>query len=282
MSENKMVASTSSRSASADGEASTRSATSGGRKEARCPGEQGALLHALEAETESGLRGQVGDQLLAGGGERLPRRDGHSQRPQQLVFMFDRERPTARLRLQYRLFQVAAVERDWPGKRAGGPTGLRLQQLAEPQPHDHHLRARRLDDQPCHLLQGVIGGGPGHASRKLRKDLVGAGSLAVDEAVGEPSTAFADRLEGDCNHSRGDDREEQILISAGANKRAYPDDDRQVHHGDEHSEQAIDQGPANQQVNVVQSVTQDGDADSDRDAKPPNGGESGTGKVEQE
>ena len=34
MSENKMVASTSSRSASADGEASTRSATSGGRKEA--------------------------------------------------------------------------------------------------------------------------------------------------------------------------------------------------------------------------------------------------------
>ena len=34
--------------------------------------------------------------------------------------------------------------------------------------------------------------------------------------------------------------QEQFLISAGADKGADPDDDREIHHGDEHSEQAVD------------------------------------------
>jgi hypothetical protein len=46
------------------------------------PGEQRPFLHALEAKAESGLGGQVGDQLLAGDGERLSGRSRHGQRPE--------------------------------------------------------------------------------------------------------------------------------------------------------------------------------------------------------
>ena len=71
------------------------------------------------------------------------------------------------------------------------------------------------------------------------------------------------------------------MIPARADKRAYPDDDGEVHRSDERSEQPVNHGPGDQQINVVQAVTQYGDADGDRDAQPSNGRESGSREAEQ-
>jgi hypothetical protein len=131
MSENTMVASNSSRSDSADGEASTSSATSGGRKDASALlGEQGPLLHALEPEAEPGLGGRVADQLLTGHRQRLGRGDRHRQRAEQLLLVPDRKRPAPRLRHGQGLLHAVALERDGLGQRA--PEGQHRQAQGRP------------------------------------------------------------------------------------------------------------------------------------------------------
>jgi hypothetical protein len=148
-------------------------------------GKKGPLLHLLEPKPQPGLGSQVGDELLAGRGERFGRGDPHSQRPQQLILVPHPERQAAGLALCQRLVQAPAVKWNRLGHfPCGGPRLLWLQYVTEPQPHGRLHCPGCLHHQAGHTRQRVVPGGARHRSRERRQDFIRRRPVAVDKAVG--------------------------------------------------------------------------------------------------
>ena len=83
--------------------------------------------------------------------------------------------------------------------------------------------------------------------------------------VGEPLYALADRLKGHRHHRRGQDREAQVRLRRPlADRRSDADHDGHVHRGDERGQGAEHHRLVDNDVDVVEPVLQDRDADRQR------------------
>ena len=154
MSEKTMVASSSSWSDSAEGEASTRSATSGGRKDASARANSARsfirwnrspspvwVARSVMSFWLAGLSGSTGETVTVSA-------------PNSSLSCSTGNGRLLGLRHRQGLVHAAALERDRLGQLPTlGPADLGLQDIAEPQPHAGLHRAGRLHHQAGQPLQ---------------------------------------------------------------------------------------------------------------------------------
>src|ERR1039457_691888 len=100
----------------------------------------------------------------------------------------------------------------------------------------------------------------GNLTREGGEHLVWGGALAVHEPVRDSLHTLTDRLKPDRDDDRRDDRQPQIRLTATANQCADADRDTDVDGGDEGGKDAVDQRSVDDDVDVVEMVFQDGNA----------------------
>ena len=206
-------------------------------------------------QDQSGLRGEVAQQPVLFGQDLLVRRLRDGERPEQIPPVADGD---GGVHVGEHREPVLAG-RDRRSRLCGhGPRGGGAHLVVDAQPHGGVGRARPLGQQPRHPRQDVL------AAVRLadvfgesRQDLVRRGALAVDHAVRGPLGAVPRRLERDRDDGRRHQREEL----RGADERADHDDDRHVHDRDERAEDPVDDRLADDDIDVVEPVFQDRDAD---------------------
>jgi hypothetical protein len=91
----------------------------------------------------------------------------------------------------------------------------------------------------------------GHGSRERGQDLIGRGPAAVDQPVGQPPDAVASGLERQRDHTGGNNRQPQVRLPLRADQGADPHHDGQVDQREGGGEQPVDQGAADDPVDVV-------------------------------
>ena len=106
---------------------------------------------------------------------------------------------------------------------------------------------------------------------ELRKRLIGRRPPAVDQPVGEPLGPLPKRLEGQGDDRRREQGEPQPL--AAPDHGADVDHDQDIHDGDYGGEAAVNERPVDDQVDVVEAVSQNGDADCDGHGRRHDGNE---------
>ena len=88
------------------------------------------------------------------------------------------------------------------------------------------------------------------------------------EAVGDFLQTLPHWLESDRHNRSRDDGEQQVGLAGSADQRPDPDHDAYVHGRDERRQRPIDEGPANDKVDVVKPVLQDRQRCAGRNRNP--------------
>ena len=136
------------------------------------------------------------------------------------------------------------------------PRDLKLASSA--QPHVGPVGAGRLRQDTSGLRQHIFDRvRAGHPVGELREDLVGRGTLSIDEPVGESSAPFSYRLERQRHHRRCEDR--QAGVAPGVDDGPDPHHDPNVDGSDHRGEEEIDKGLVDDNVDLVKAVTKDGE-----------------------
>ena len=149
--------------------------------------------------------------------------------------------------------------------RVLGPGRVRAQHGSAREPYVGACRTGPLREDPRHPRQQILRRVRAAESvGELRQHLVWGRSLPVDEMVGEALHPLAHGLEGDRHDAGRQDRERDVRLSAPADERSDPNHDRDIDTGDERGERTVDDGLVEDDVDVVQAVPQDRDADRDR------------------
>ncbi len=139
--------------------------------------------------------------------------------------------------------------------------------MSGPQPNFGAFRASSLGQHACHARQCLVGGVRFRDPLgELRQNLVGGRSLAVDEAIGDLLQSLTHGLERDRHDGGGEDRKKQVGLATSANEGADAHDDAHVDRCDEGRKGAVDQGAADDDVDVVQAVAKDRDRDRCRES----------------
>src|ERR1700730_9321344 len=100
-----------------------------------------------------------------------------------------------------------------------------------------------------------------HPLGEIGHDLVRRGTLSVNKPVREVLHALANGLEGDGHDSSRNDREQEVWFTLRPDQAADPNDDAHVDRRNERGQRAEDDGPVDDDVDVVEAVLQDGDTD---------------------
>ena len=160
------------------------------------------------AQHQARLRGQVGQQLVLGGGDRLVPRLYHGDRAEQLTGVPDRDRPVSPARSAGS--PRVAGERDGRGRRRD-PRGQVTCGRSSPPTRtqtSHPDRAGGPGQHRGHPVERRVGVQlPGHVLGEVGEHLVGRGPLPVDQAVGEQLGPLPHRLEQHRDRHRRRDRE---------------------------------------------------------------------------
>ena len=212
-------------------------------------------------QDESRLRCEVLEERLLRQSERLAGWFLDRKRAEELGPVSNRDDP---LRRRERGQLTIDGERNGIGRRGlGGPRRDRPELIPDPEPDVDTHRSR-----PCgedlggpleHILQVESAR---HPFGEVRQHLVGRGSLAVHETVREPPRPGAQRLEQQGDRHRRSDR--QRRTAPPADERPDPDDHADVHDRDPRREHAIDDGPIDDDVDLIEPVLQDGDRECGR------------------
>jgi hypothetical protein len=150
------------------------------------------------------------------------------------------------------------------GSPSAGQVGLRPVLVPDAHPHVGSGGARPLGQDPRHPGQEiVVGKGVPDPLRERGQDLIRRRAPSVDEPVRQALGSPPRRLErqGDDRRRRGGENR----VRPTPDERTDPDDDRDVHGGDENGERAEEQGAVHHHVDLEQPVPKDGDADGHRD-----------------
>ncbi len=133
--------------------------------------------------------------------------------------------------------------------------------LAAAQPDVGAIRARPFRKDACHPGHDLLGRVRlGDAFGEVREHLIGSGALAVDETVGHVLDTLAHRLESD-RHDRGrKDRQRKVRFAAASDQGTNANRNTDVDGGDERGQRSVDQRPADDDVDVVKAVLEDGDS----------------------
>ena len=98
-------------------------------------------------------------------------------------------------------------------------------------------------------------------ARESGEHLVWGGAIPVHEPVGNLLDTLTNGLEPNRNDDRRDDRQPEIRLATATNQRADADRDTDVDGGDECRKDAVDEGSADDDVDVIEAVFQDGNTD---------------------
>ena len=228
------------------------------------PGQQ-LLPQPGVLEHQADLGGQVREQPVLGRRERFPRPLRHRQRPQDLALVAHRQDPVGG---RVGRHVGSGGPGRWQRRCVRRPGGTIVEDLTALQPDIGPGGRGALGQDPGHPRQQVLGGvGPRHPPGEVGEDLVGGGPAAIDQPVGQALDPCPHRLESDRHHRRGGDRQSQARPRAALRQRPEADHDRHVHTGDEHGERPVDEGLVDDDVDVVEVVAEDRDADGDRDQR---------------
>src|SRR5206468_500515 len=97
--------------------------------------------------------------------------------------------------------------------------------------------------------------GPPDAAGKVGQNVVRPGPLAVNGGVGDRLKPGSNRKEKHGQKRDGDDAEQRVLANAPAENAADPGDDDGVAPGDEERQPTVEDGPVDDQVDVVKPIT---------------------------
>ena len=145
--------------------------------------------------TKPGLRGQVGQQLVLGGGHRLVLRLLHGDRAEQLIPVTDRDRPGAH--------RTPAARRPPVSRAAGGGGGGsgrpdhlgRSRRRPGPRPRPATAPVAPASTAAIRSSAASASSWPGHVLREVGQHLVGRGPLPVHQPVRDPLGPLPHRLE---------------------------------------------------------------------------------------
>ena len=209
--------------------------------------------------TRPGLCSDVGHQAFTIGSQGFGRRRHDADRAQQFAAVTDGERPLPVGEHREVLIGTAPAK-DRRRRRAVGPGRRGPELRSHGQPHGRTLRADPLGQHTDQARQHVVGGiGLARTLGEACEHLVRGRALAVDHAVGQPSSALTHRLEGHGHHGGRHRGEQRTPIVA--DQRADADDEPDVDDRDERRQHREHDGPADHDVDVVQPVLQHRDRD---------------------
>ena len=106
---------------------------------------------------------------------------------------------------------------------------------------------------------------PGHVVGEVGQHLVGRGPLPVHQPVGDPAGPLPSGLEQQGDRDGRGDRQHRAALLPG--ERPDAQHDPGVHGGQPGRDQAVDDGPVDDDVDLVQPVLQDPDRDRGREAR---------------
>ena len=216
------------------------------------------LVQADVAEHQPRLTGEVGDQLLVGGRHRVARRLADRERAQQLARLLDRVDAIDAA--------IAATEPFGSGDRRRRSTSARpgrhvAQLLFDGEPHVRSVGADALTEHPRHprqhVLVSVCLADPFGEFRRAPR----TGSPASRRRAGSRSAhTGAHGLERHGDDHGGEHREERAVAAEPCARAQH---DREIHERGEQRQQRVDDRLADDDVQVVEPVPEDGHPDRD-------------------
>ena len=221
------------------------------------------------AQHQAGLRSELGQQLVLGRGHRLAGRLDDGQRAEQLAGVPDRygpaNRPQVRQPARPRTRPAARRQRHRRGRPAAvrrpRPDHLRPQLTAYADPDPDLDRASGPGQHRRHPVEHQAGVQlTAHVLGKVGEHLVRRGPLSVDQPVGDPLRPLPHRLEQQGHGHRCGHRQPRAA-AAVPGQRPDPDHDRDVHARQHGRQQPVLHRPADDHVDLVQPVLEDGQRD---------------------
>ncbi|MGB2938966.1 MAG: hypothetical protein WBD38_01540 [Candidatus Dormiibacterota bacterium] len=225
----------------------------------------GGQAHVLQHQAR--LVGEVGDQLLLDRSERFPAAFHQGQHSENLVLVADWDRSAGVGDIR----EDTVADRNWlVSDNRVRVSRRRVQVVCAAQPDGRRLRPcpllEHLRHPPQHISPGV---GLGDAPGKLGQYLVRRRSLAIDKAVGHLLDPLSDRLESNRHDRRSQDRKDQVGPAAAPHKGADAHHDSDINGRNKGGESPVNQGPADDDVDVIQPVPEHRDADTHRQRGEP-------------